>query len=238
MNKPTVLAENEWLIAVNKPAGLICHSDGRTKELSLADWLVARFPYLADVGEPWISPQGETIIRPGMVHRLDRTTSGVMLIAKTAESFEFLKAEFKARRVAKLYRAIVHGAMEAHGEVVLEIVRTKTVPRRWMAETAKKPHRAAITEWTAIRSGSVDGAVVTFVNLEPRTGRTHQLRVHMSAIGHAIVGDVVYGPSLDTLGAERPLLHAHAVRLVLPDGNAASYSAPEPSDMTSFAMRF
>src|SRR5262245_59109195 len=101
---PEVIAETNHVIVVNKPAGLIVHSDGRTEESSLAEWLIATYPELGEVGEPWISPQGESVRVAGIVHRLDRTTSGVVLVAKTPEMFAYLKNEFKERRVEKVYR--------------------------------------------------------------------------------------------------------------------------------------
>src|SRR6185503_15733750 len=105
---PRIIAENQWLIALEKPAGLIAHSDGRTDEPSLAGWLIEKYPELSEVGV-WVSPQGNAYPLGGLVHRLDRTTSGIMLAAKNTEAFSYLKNEFKEKRVEKLYRAYVYG---------------------------------------------------------------------------------------------------------------------------------
>src|SRR3989338_11403456 len=96
-----VIFEDDSILVLDKPAGLIVHSDGRTQEPSLADWILERYPALASVGKPWISPQGEKILLPGIVHRLDRTTSGVMLIAKTNEMYRYLKQQFRERKIEK-----------------------------------------------------------------------------------------------------------------------------------------
>lgn len=88
-NKPIILFEDADVLVINKPAGLIVHSDGRTIEPSVSEWVVEKYPQMKGVGEPWISPQGEVIDRPGIVHRLDRTTSGVMVLAKTQEAHAF-----------------------------------------------------------------------------------------------------------------------------------------------------
>src|SRR3990167_2968866 len=100
-----ILYEDEDVLVVNKPAGLIVHSDGRTIEPSLAEWVLEKYPEMKDVGESWTSPQGEIVPRPGIVHRLDRTTSGVMILAKNKKAYEFLKLQFQSRSIEKTYRA-------------------------------------------------------------------------------------------------------------------------------------
>lgn len=220
---PKMIAENEWLIALDKPAGLIVHSDGRTEEPTLAEWLLERWAQLEGVGEPWLSPQGESVPRPGIVHRLDRTTSGIMIVAKTQEAWEYLRAEFKARRVEKRYLALVRGVLEGEGRISAEIDKGGN-PKRWFAKDCPEDSkRAAITDWKSLemREG------MTLVAAMPRTGRTHQLRVHFAHIGHPIVGDPIYGAGMpDTF--DRVMLHAHIIALSLPDGMRASYRAPAP----------
>jgi 23S rRNA pseudouridine1911/1915/1917 synthase len=219
-----VISENDWLIALDKPAGLIVHSDGRTKEPALVDRLLARWPSLVDVGEPWLSPQGESIARPGIVHRLDRTTSGVMIVAKTREAWEYLRAEFKARNVDKKYLALVQGRLEGEGRISAEIDKGGN-PKRWFAKDCPPDaKRAAITDWKARESRDA----VTLVEAMPRTGRTHQLRVHFAHIGHPIVGDPIYGAGQPTHGFDRVMLHASSIALKLPDDTRATYTAPTP----------
>jgi 23S rRNA pseudouridine1911/1915/1917 synthase len=226
---PQVIGENEWLIALDKPAGLIVHSDGRTQEPSLADWVGQTYPNLKGVGGVWVSPQGENIPLNGLAHRLDRTTSGVVLVAKTQESFEYLKQEFKARNIRKKYLAWVYGKMPAlEGTIVAEIMRSSDLPKRWYARTCQMSDvRAAITEWKVVES-KVDASLL---ELAPKTGRTHQIRVHLAHIGHSIIADHLYAPNRESmLGFKRTALHALAIALILPDGSSVEYVAPEPED--------
>ncbi len=231
MAVPEVIAETDDVLVLNKPAGLITHSDGRTVEPSVAEWITDRYPMLADVGEPWVSPQGEKVRVCGLVHRLDRTTSGVLVAAKTNKVFTYLKGEFKERRVEKTYHALVHGRMEGAGTIVAEIARTGTVPKRWYAKPRDQSHsRAAITEWRVIKNFEVDGAPVTYLELTPKTGRTHQLRVHLTSIGHPMVGDHLYAPDRPTLlGFTRTALHAYSISLTLA-GEPQTFTAPLPAD--------
>ncbi len=229
---PVVIAETSDALVLNKPAGLIVHSDGRTVEPSVAEWVAEKYPALASVGEPWVSPQGESVRVCGVVHRLDRTTSGVLLVAKTPEMFSYLKGEFKARRVEKTYHALVYGNVEGEsGRIVAEIARTGTVPKRWYAKPREENHtRAAITDWRVLKRLGAGDEQATYLELSPKTGRTHQLRVHLSSIGHPIVGDHLYAPDKPALfGFTRPALHAYSITLTL-DGSREMFTAPLPHD--------
>src|SRR3989344_2899829 len=172
-----ILYEDIDVIAVAKPAGLITHSDGRTKEPSVADWVLERYPALTAVGEPWTSPQGESILRPGIVHRLDRGTSGVMILAKTNEAYAFLKKQFEDRSTEKRYRALVYGhPREDAGVIEAEIVRIRSIPPRWGVARAEenKKHRAAVTEWQLFSRGAdpATGEKISHIEARPKTGRT------------------------------------------------------------------
>lgn len=246
---PAILYEDSVVVVVNKPTGLIVHSDGRTEEPSLSEWLVGRYPELKGVGEPWRSPQGETIDRPGIVHRLDRTTSGVMIVAKTQEAYEFLKREFQERRAQKEYRAYVYGHFkESHGVIEKEIIRIRAQPPRWgvvkgedMAVSKNKPGRAAITAWEVLARGtdSETGEAVSFIAARPKTGRTHQIRVHLQAIHHPVVADPLYAKGKPkVLGFGRPALHAFSLALTLPGGVAMKFEAPLPDDFLNAEKRF
>ncbi len=252
---PTVIAETDEVLVVNKPAGLIVHSDGRTQESTLAEWILKEYPALLSVGEPWISPQGERIILPGIVHRLDRTTSGVLLIAKTRDAYAYLKNEFKARRIEKVYRAFVYGHMKsAQGKIVAEIMRSSEPPKHWYArpcEEDDKPStgadqrsvgptgadqrsvgRAAITEWRLLQHlrDPITDAPASYVEARPLTGRTHQIRVHFASIGHPLVADHLYAPERKPiLGFSRPALHAFSISVVL-QRKREIFLAPLPDD--------
>ena len=233
--EPRIVAENQWIIAVDKPAGLIAHRDGRNDEPSLSEWLGTVRPELIGVGGAWVSPQGESIVLNGLAHRLDRTTSGIVLVAKTQEAFEYVKAEFKARRLDKTYHTILFGHRERDaGEIVAEIMRSKSLPKRWTARPcAPDDPRAAITGWRMLERLEIRGEPVSYIEAKPQTGRTHQLRVHFSATGNPIVGDSLYGTSESILGFARPMLHAYRVSLYLPDGEAVSYAAQLPEDFVA-----
>ncbi len=242
---PTIIAETDEVLVVNKPAGLIVHSDGRTQESTLAEWILKEYPALLSVGEPWISPQGESVILPGIVHRLDRTTSGVLLIAKTMETYAYLKNEFKERRVEKIYRAVVYGLIAAEkGRIVAEIMRSRETPKRWYArvcDEGEKPStgadqrsigRAAITEWRLLKrlSDPETEESASYLEVRPKTGRTHQIRVHFASIGHPVVADHLYAPERKPiLRFSRPALHAYSISLVL-KGKKETFVAPLPDD--------
>lgn len=215
---------------MDKPAGLIVHSDGRTEEPSVAQWLIERYPAQKGIGEPWISPQGEVVPIAGLVHRLDRTTSGVLIAAKTPEMYAYLKNELKERRVKKVYRAYVYGHMESdEGRIVAEIMRSSEVPKRWYARPCEESDaRAAITEWRLIKKLEEP---VSYIEARPLTGRTHQIRVHLASIGHPIVADHLYAVERPAvLGFTRPALHAYSVSFTSPRGERTTYIAPLPPD--------
>lgn len=234
---PSILGERGDIVALYKPAGLIVHSDGRTVEPSLAQWVGEQLPSMWGVGEAWVSPQGERIAVHGIVHRLDRCTSGVILAAKTDDAFKELRKMFKERRVEKLYRAFVHGAMkDAEGEIVAEIARSSQAPKRWYArECERSDTRAAITHWTRLAGGEDPhaGTHVSYLEVSPKTGRTHQIRVHFSSIGHPLIADHLYGGEMEpVLGFTRPALHAYRIAFIY-RGEPIVFEAPLPEDFAS-----
>jgi 23S rRNA pseudouridine1911/1915/1917 synthase len=234
--EPAILYEDDSVLVVNKPAGLIVHSDGRTDEPSLADWVLNERPALRDVGEAWVSPQGETVLRPGIVHRLDRGTSGVLVLAKTNEAYAFLKEQFKNRTLEKRYRALVYGApKEDAGVIEAEITRIRSTPPRWGVahRDETRTHRAATTEWSVLErfEGGADGEKTTYVEARPKTGRTHQIRVHFKYWNHPIVCDHLYAKGRPCLyGFARPALHAFSITLTLSSGARETFEAPLPDD--------
>jgi 23S rRNA pseudouridine1911/1915/1917 synthase len=242
MDEPQILVETQDIIAVDKPAGLIAHSDGRTEEPSLAEWLIARCPFLAEVGEPWVSPQGESVRVGGLVHRLDRGTSGILVAAKSNEIFAYLRSEFRARRVEKTYHAYVYGHMDAAvGRIVAEIARSGGQPKRWYAHMCEEADaRAAITNWKLVENTAdpATGEDAALLELTPETGRTHQIRVHLASIQHPIVADHLYAaerPSI--LGFERLALHASRIALTLPSGERVEYEVSLASDFPASAIQ-
>lgn len=239
-----ILYEDADTLVINKPAGLIVHSDGRTEEPSVAAWVLAHYPALAQVGEPWTSPQGEVIERPGIVHRLDRDTSGVMILAKTQEAYLFLKEQFQDRSTEKVYRAFVYGhPSRDQGTIEAEIVRIRTLPPRWgvAREGEGKKHRAAVTEWRVL-ARAIDQEAnekVSYLEARPKTGRTHQIRVHFKHLNHPVICDKLYAKGRPCLlGFVRQALHASSLTIVLPSGPRYTFEAPLPEDFTAALKHF
>lgn len=232
-NNPTIIYEDADILVIDKPAGLVVHGDGRTEEETLSDWLVSKYPAIQKVGEPWVNQKGETILRPGIVHRLDRETSGVMVIAKTQKQFEFLKEQFKEHAVQKTYRAFAYDTFkEEKGEIERPIGKSKGDFRKWSAQPGSRGIlRDAHTSWVVLESLTVSGKIYTYLELTPKTGRTHQLRVHLKAIHHPIVCDGLYAPKRGTaLGFKRLALHAHTLTLPRRKGDPVTFEAPLPED--------
>ncbi len=250
--QPTIIFENEHLMAVNKPAGLVVHSDGKTDEPTLCDWILKERPEIKGVGEPMIIDKGtdkERIIdRPGIVHRLDRETSGVIVIAKTQASFENLKAQFQERETSKIYHAVVWGTIkEDTGTVDRAIGRSKSDFRKWSAERfARGELRPAITNFKVLGRLSEKEDMqskipqeFSYLEVSPLTGRTHQIRVHMKAINHPVVCDVLYAPNHPAvLGFERTTLHAYKIKIKDLDGVEREFEAPLPKDFINILGKF
>lgn len=224
-----VLYEDADTLVVDKPSGLVVHPDGRTDEPTLADWISKTHPGIVGVGEPLTLADGTHINRPGIVHRLDRETSGALIIAKNQESFLRLKEQFQTRRVAKTYHAFVHGELkESTGTIERHIGRSAGDFRKWSAQRgARGQLREAVTEYAAIARARG----FSFVEVRPKTGRTHQIRVHMKAINHPVVCDSLYGGKLGcALGFARLALHASKVEWENARGERVAVESPLPED--------
>lgn len=229
--KIEILYEDGEVVVVNKPSGLVVHSDGKTKEPSLVDWVLEKYPEIKDVGEPGRNANGETVLRPGIVHRLDRETSGVMLVAKTKESFESLKKQFQNHEVKKTYHAFVVGEMKTEkGTIDRPIGRSSKDFRMWSAQRgARGEMREAITDYKVL----LKGLGYSFVEVSPRTGRTHQIRVHFKAISYPLVADSLYAPKHEnTLGFNRQALHSYKIVFADTAGALREVTAPYPEDFT------
>lgn len=233
---PTILFENDDLVAINKPAGLMTHPDGRSTEPSASDWFAAAYPASATVGETQRLPDGTELARPGIVHRLDRETSGVLVFAKTQEAHAFLKEAFQSREAKKTYLAMTYGApKEKKGTIDFVIGRSRQDFRLRSAQPkAKGILREAITHYKVL-SENGDYALM---ELKPETGRTHQIRVHLKAIHHPVVADSLYAPGRKRPeGMERLALHAYRLDLPLPSGGRELLEAPIPSDLADTLSR-
>ena len=231
LDEVTILYEDDDVLAINKPAGLIVHSDGKTEEPSLVDWILRERPEIKGVGEPMVQKDGSAIERPGIVHRIDRDTSGVLLVAKTQDFFDFLKQKFKDREMKKVYVAFVHGVpREARGIIKRDIKRSKTDFRKFTSYTGRGTSRPAETHFRILESRKG----VAYVEMRPKTGRTHQLRVHFASIGHPILSDTLYGSGREEkLGFTRLALHALSISFEKENGEVVEVESPLPEDFKS-----
>lgn len=221
--------ENEEVVVVNKPAGLMVHSDGRQKEKTLCDWFIENYPEGENVGESLLLKNGEEIKKQGIVHRLDKETSGALLLAKTQESFLNLKEQFKNREVQKIYKAFVWEAMKNNeGIIDRPIGKSKKDFRQWSAQRGTRGLlREAVTEYKVLQKNDE----FSFLEINLKTGRTHQIRVHMKAVNHPVVGDKLYAPKRDfALGFERLALHSFSLEFLLLNGEKIKLEASLPQD--------
>ena len=241
-----ILYEDTDCAVINKPAGLMVHSDAKNPGPFLTDWIVERFPEAKNVGEPITNTEGKLMSRDGIVHRLDRDTSGVLIVAKTQKGFESLKKQFKDRTITKKYLAFVWGDLkEEFGTIDKPIARSGSDFRKWSAGRGRRgEEREAETYWTKIAGGAWSqepeaGSLspeakkerFTLVEAQPKTGRTHQIRVHFVAIQHPVVCDSLYAESKPpALGFKRLALHSRSIEFDTMDGKRLKIEAPLPED--------
>jgi len=233
-----VIFEDKDVLVLDKPVGFLVHNTEHSDEQTVADWFVARVPEAKGVGEEMVTGTGKVLERSGVVHRLDRGTSGVLVLAKNQTAYEELKKLFQDREVEKEYRAFVYGQMKSEdGSIRNPIGRSKRDPRLRSAEFgASGQLRSAVTNWQLLEQGEYQKQKYAYLALLPETGRTHQLRVHLKAIGRPIVGDELYEPQLvkgnNNLGFERLALHAYRLTLDF-KGQKKEFIAPLPEVFTT-----
>lgn len=220
-----VLFEDAQVVVVNKPTGLVVHPGSGRPTGTLAAGLLHRYPDLEGVGadDRW-----------GLVHRLDKDTSGAILVARTQPAFDTLTSELRRREITRTYTALVEGRMGAPtGTIDAPIGRDPTQPTRRAVTHAGKHAR---THFETTRYYPEDDASLLEVRLE--TGRTHQIRVHLAAIDHPVAGDRVYGATRKDLGAPRTFLHASSLEFTHPEsGKRVTVEAPLPTDLATVLGR-
>ncbi|MHC4861105.1 MAG: RluA family pseudouridine synthase [Planctomycetota bacterium] len=215
-----VLHEDDALAVINKPAGLTVHPGSGQREGTLANALAYRFGELSSV-------QGQ--LRPGIVHRLDKDTTGVLLIAKTDLHHHYLARQFRERSLTKEYLAVAHGVVELDSD----LISLPIGPDRYRTLRMAVRHdigRTSDTFYEVLERFPRH----SYVRVRPKTGRTHQIRVHLSALGHPIVADALYGGKSGGLEAivDRQMLHAHRLTFRHPlSGEEVTFRAPIPEDM-------
>ncbi|MDQ5954676.1 MAG: Pseudouridine synthase, RluA family [Patescibacteria group bacterium] len=212
--KIKILYEDSNILVIDKPSGIVVHPDGRTKERTISDWVIENYPKLKGVGEP-ITFDGQELDRPGIVHRLDRETSGVLVIVKNAKAFAHFKKQFMDRQVKKVYHAFVSGFLKNdYGVINKPIGRSPSDFRRRLAgRGARGELREAITEYKVLkRFTDENGEKFSYIEVMPKTGRTHQIRVHMKFLSHPVACDKLYAPKNPCpAGLSRMALHASSI---------------------------
>jgi 23S rRNA pseudouridine1911/1915/1917 synthase len=231
-SKFPILFENTHAVVIDKPAGIMVHPDERTDEYTVADWMKETYD-VKKVGDPG---------REGIVHRLDRNTTGVLMLAKDNIAFTSFKKQFRNHTNRKVYRAIVEGHIRHDtGMISLPIARARSDFRKrtvvdMYSQDQRGEEREAITRYKVLaRTTGDDGKNYSYVECYPLTGRTHQIRAHFRGIRHPIIGDDLYGSIKGKEVAPRSMLHAYSMTIEIPsDGGGKetiTITADVPVDM-------
>lgn len=261
--KIKILYEDSNILAIDKPSGISVHGDGRSKEKTIADWIIKNYPKMKNVGESEVYENKNIkteIKKPGIVHRLDRDTSGVLLLAKNQKAYELLKSQFQNREVRKIYNAIVSGSVKnERGIINKPIGRSPKDFRRYLAgRGARGEMREAVTEYRVLKRFEAEPCEISsrlslprvrgvshtdkkfhkappskfsFLEIRPKTGRTHQIRVHMKYINHPVVCDSLYNPDNPCpKGITRMALHAKSIEFKNTKGDVVKVESSLPKE--------
>lgn len=232
--KLEVIFENDDFLVIDKPAGIQVHPDFNEKETTLVNGLIAQYPEISELEDDHTYSYQ---MRPGIVHRLDKETSGALIIAKNKKSFLEFKKMFQEKTIAKKYLAITYGVPEIkEGEINKPLARTTNYRKQTIAgKKTKTKIREALTNYKVVREFKNN---FSLLEVSPRTGRTHQIRVHLASIGHPIIGDNLYRKKnyLEFEGAKRQMLHAGEIKFEL-WGEKFIFTAPLPEDFKKILER-
>jgi len=235
--KIAVLYEDPDVLVVNKPAGVLVHgiygkNGPKHLEATLTDWLLENYPELRGVGEPAVGGAE----RFGIVHRLDRETSGVLIVARNQDAYVFIKKLFQTGRLKKTYQALVWGRVKNQTGLINKPISIKdgSVKRTVFKGKMTRP---ALTEYRVVGHYELAGQPMTRLTVYPKTGRTHQIRVHLNSIGHPIVNDQLYGKHALLAELSRHFLHAATIELTLPSGAERRFTAALPGALKAFLKK-
>jgi 23S rRNA pseudouridine1911/1915/1917 synthase len=221
--KLNIVYEDENLLVINKPSGISMHKTHQNDQhQTIADLLIEQYPALKNVGE---DP-----LRPGIVHRLDKETSGVVMIAKNNQTFSYLKGLFQNRTITKQYIALVYGhPAQSEGVITAPLGKIGTKQTTQIQGKKTLVERDAITEYTTLKTFKE----YSLLEVSPKTGRTHQIRIHLKSIGHPIVGDPLYAPRKKSIpeGLNRLFLHAQRLSFTTPAGKSLVLEVDPPEDL-------
>jgi len=220
---PKILYEDKDVLVLNKPAGLLTHEiKAHPSGKTLVDWLVKKYPAIKKVGD---DPES----RPGIVHRLDKETSGVIVVAKNQKAFEFLKGQFRARKVRKTYLTLAWGQFKMRSGIIEKPIGIK--PGTLKRTVKIDPETKLVKEAKTIYRVKQEIGPYSLLEVEPLTGRTHQIRVHLASIKHPVVGDLLYSQRARPKGLKRLFLHAQNIEITLPNGKRGKFTAEPPQDL-------
>lgn len=222
-----IIYEDNDIIVIDKPADLTVHPIRLGQNDTLVNQLLDKYPEIKNVGDD--------SLRPGIVHRLDKDTSGLMVIAKNNKSFEYLKKQFSERKIIKKYLALVNGRVkDKKGTITKSISLSKKDHRKRSALLDEKSQKAW-TEYKVIKRFSVKDEHYTLLEVSIKTGRTHQIRIHLSSIGHPVAGDKQYKFKRQSSpeNLNRQFLHAFYLKFKLPNGKIMEFKLDLPKDLKS-----
>lgn len=231
--KIKILYEDKDLLVIDKPSAVMVHSDGKTKKETISSWFLKKYPKIKNVGES-ILVNGKEIKKPGIVHRLDQETSGVLILVKNQKTYEFIKNQFQNRKIKKTYNALVSGFFKnSEGVVDKPIGRSPSDFRRRLAgRGARGELKEALTKYKVIKNIEIQKHKFSYLEIFPKTGRTHQIRVHMKFLSHPVACDSLYNPkTFCPLKIARLALHARKIEFQLPAGNILKIEAPLPKEI-------
>ncbi len=216
-----IVYEDKDVVVINKPAGLIVHAAREGQKNTLVDQLLNYFPAIKNVGDD--------SLRPGIVHRLDKDTSGLMVIAKNQKTFEFLKEQFTERKVDKKYLALVHGKVKDDKGVITKSISFSRKNHKKRSALLDSRSKKAWTEYKVLKR--FDN--YTLLEVQIKTGRTHQIRVHLASIGYPVVGDQQYKFKRQITPAKlnRQFLHAFYLKFKLPGGKIRKFESDLPAEL-------
>ncbi|MCX6747766.1 MAG: RluA family pseudouridine synthase [Candidatus Nomurabacteria bacterium] len=230
--KINILYEDTNILVIDKPAGIAVHPDGRSKDKVVTDWVLENYPKMAKVGEP-IGEVDKEIKRPGIVHRLDKDTSGVLILAKNQKAYEFLKLQFQNREIKKVYHTVVSGwVRNERGVVNRPIGRSPNDFRKRLAgRGARGELKEAVTEYKIVKRFEDKNIKFTYLEVRPKTGRTHQIRVHMKFLNHPVVCDELYNEGKPKpKGFTRLALHAKSIEFKNLKDETIKIESPLPEE--------
>jgi len=228
--EPKIIYEDKDLLVLDKPAGIITHPKNISDtQDSVTGWLIEKFPGIKNVGEPFIA-SGKEVSRAGVVHRLDKDTSGLLIVAKNNKAFFYLKNLFQKRKIKKYYLALVNGRPKNSRGVIssplgrIGLKRTTKITGNKLIDK-----KEAETEYRTIKNYKN----YTLLEIAPKTGRTHQIRVHLNSIGTPVSGDSIYGfkKTKPPSGLTRLFLHAYKLEFTAPDGKKLTLETDLPDEL-------